>query len=54
MTEETVKFLLAERDIPTQWVNLLVDLPGEPLPRLTRRPSNRPGPRTSHRSSRWG
>src|SRR5450759_3664813 len=34
MTDEPVKFLLAERDIPTQWVNLLVDLPGGPLPPL--------------------
>src|SRR5205823_1826346 len=29
------KFLLSERDIPTQWVNLLGDLPGEPLPPLS-------------------
>src|ERR1700694_5786512 len=34
MTEQTVKFLLSEGDVPTQWVNLLVDLPGEPLPPL--------------------
>jgi tryptophan synthase beta chain len=34
MADEPVKFLLDERDIPTQWVNLLVDLPGEPLPPL--------------------
>src|ERR1700693_54484 len=34
MTEEPVKFLLSERDIPTQWVNLLSELPGEPLPPL--------------------
>src|SRR5947208_4306694 len=31
---EPVKFLLAERDIPERWVNLLVDLPGDPLPPL--------------------
>jgi len=31
---ETVKFLLAEQDVPAQWVNLLVDMPGEPLPPL--------------------
>src|SRR6185437_7455108 len=31
---ETVKYLLAERDVPAQWVNLLVDMPGEPLPPL--------------------
>jgi tryptophan synthase beta chain len=34
MTEHTVKFLLGEHDIPTQWVNLLPELPGEPLPPL--------------------
>ncbi len=34
MSEEPVKYLLSERDIPTRWVNLLVDLPGEPLPPL--------------------
>src|SRR5215213_7202572 len=33
MSEET-KFLLSEADIPTHWVNLLPDLPGEPLPPL--------------------
>ena len=31
---EPTKFLLGERDIPTHWVNLLPDLPGEPLPPL--------------------
>ncbi len=31
---ETVKYLLSEQDVPTQWVNLLVDMPGEPLPPL--------------------
>ena len=34
MSEETVKYLLHERDIPTHWVNLLPDLPGDPLPPL--------------------
>jgi len=34
MSEEPVKYLLSERDIPEQWVNLLVDLPGDPLPPL--------------------
>jgi tryptophan synthase beta chain len=29
---ETVKFLLSEEEIPTSWVNLLADLPGEPPP----------------------
>ena len=31
---ETVKYLLSEQDVPAQWVNLLVDMPGEPLPPL--------------------
>src|SRR3954447_23540927 len=34
MTEPT-KFLLAEDDIPTHWVNLAPQLPGEPLPPLS-------------------
>jgi len=34
MSDEPVKFLLNERDIPTHWINLLPDLPGEPLPPL--------------------
>jgi tryptophan synthase beta chain len=34
MSDEPVKYLLPERDIPTHWVNLLPDLPGEPLPPL--------------------
>src|ERR1700730_14620722 len=34
MAEEPVKFLLQEQDIPAHWVNLLPELPGEPLPPL--------------------
>jgi tryptophan synthase beta chain len=34
MAEEPVKFLLQEREIPEHWVNLLPELPGEPLPPL--------------------
>ncbi len=34
MSLETTKYLLAESEIPTRWVNLLPDLPGEPLPPL--------------------
>src|SRR6202790_2291200 len=34
MADDPVKFLLGEHDIPTQWVNLLPELPGEPLPPL--------------------
>src|ERR671919_171831 len=32
---EPTKFLLREEQIPTSWVNLLPDLPGEPLPPLS-------------------
>jgi tryptophan synthase beta chain len=31
---EPTKYLLAESDIPTHWVNLLCDLPGTPAPPL--------------------
>jgi tryptophan synthase beta chain len=34
MSEETTKYLLSESEIPTRWINLLPDLPGEPLPPL--------------------
>src|SRR5438874_2006629 len=34
MTDAKTKFLLTERDIPTHWINLLPDLPGDPLPPL--------------------
>ncbi len=34
MTEPT-RFLLAAEQIPTHWVNLLPDLPGDPLPPLS-------------------
>jgi tryptophan synthase beta chain len=34
MSEDTVKYLLPETEIPTHWVNLLVDLPGDPIPPL--------------------
>jgi tryptophan synthase beta chain len=45
MSEETTKFQLPEAEIPTSWVNLLPDLPGEPLPPLnpeTREPAGPP------------
>ena len=35
MSQAPVKFLLSESELPTQWINLLVDLPGEPLPPLS-------------------
>ncbi|HEY2161733.1 MAG TPA: TrpB-like pyridoxal phosphate-dependent enzyme [Solirubrobacteraceae bacterium] len=34
MSEDTIKFLLEETSIPTSWVNLLPDLPGDPIPPL--------------------
>src|SRR3954454_10196873 len=34
MPDETTKFLLQESDIPTHWVNLMPDMPGDPLPPL--------------------
>src|SRR5947209_381033 len=34
MSDTPVKFVLDEREIPTHWINLMPDLPGEPLPPL--------------------
>ena len=34
MSDDIVKYLLPESEIPTHWVNLLPDLPGDPLPPL--------------------
>jgi tryptophan synthase beta chain len=34
MSEQMTKYLLSESEIPTHWINLLPDLPGEPLPPL--------------------
>jgi len=34
MSDQTVKYLLGEHAVPTQWINLRPDLPGEPLPPL--------------------
>ncbi|HWF34372.1 MAG TPA: TrpB-like pyridoxal phosphate-dependent enzyme [Solirubrobacteraceae bacterium] len=34
MSETRVKFLLSEQDIPTHWINLMADLPGEAPPPL--------------------
>ena len=41
---ETTKFLLSEDAIPTHWVNLLPDLPGEPLPPLNPQTMGPAGP----------
>src|SRR5436189_2885995 len=40
----TTKFLLGEDAIPTHWVNLLPDLPGEPLPPLNPQTGQPAGP----------
>jgi tryptophan synthase beta chain len=34
MADQTTKFLLQESDIPTHWINLMPDFPGQPLPPL--------------------
>src|SRR5215207_7280993 len=41
---EPTKFLLSESDVPTHWVNLLPDLPGEPLPPLSPQTGEPAGP----------
>src|SRR3954468_1708246 len=35
MSELRIKFVLEEDRVPTSWVNLLADVPGEPLPPLS-------------------
>ncbi len=44
MTDEPTKFQLSESEIPTSWVNLLPDLPGEPLPPLNPETGEPAGP----------
>src|SRR3954453_19042870 len=44
MSDEPTKYLLSERDIPTHWVNLLPDLPGDPLPPLNPQTKQPAGP----------
>jgi tryptophan synthase beta chain len=41
---EPTKFLLGEGDIPTHWVNLMAEMPGEPLPPLSPRTGEPAGP----------
>jgi tryptophan synthase beta chain len=41
---EPTKVVLDERDLPTHWVNLLPDLPGDPLPPLNPRTGEPAGP----------
>ena len=44
MSDAPVKFLLSERELPRQWINLLVDLPGDPLPPLNPQTMQPAGP----------
>src|SRR5512132_106128 len=44
MTPQTTKYLLGEEAIPTHWVNLPPDLPGEPLPPRSPRTGEPAGP----------
>jgi tryptophan synthase beta chain len=44
VAEETTKFQLLESEIPASWVNLLPDLPGEPLPPLNPQTQEPAGP----------
>src|SRR5215218_9559470 len=44
MSEPATKFLLGEDAIPTHWVNLLPELPGEPLPPLSPQTGQPAGP----------
>ena len=41
---ETVKFQLGEEQIPTSWVNIMADVPGEPLPPLNPETKEPAGP----------
>jgi tryptophan synthase beta chain len=34
MADESTKYQLSEREIPSRWINLLPDVPGDPLPPL--------------------
>src|ERR687884_297298 len=43
-TTATTKYVLGEDAIPTHWVNLLPDLPGEPLPPLNPQTGEPAGP----------
>ncbi len=44
MADSHTKFLLTEDRIPTHWVNLMADLPGEPLPPLNPQTKEPAGP----------
>jgi len=44
MSRDATKYLLTEDRIPTHWVNLMADLPGEPLPPLNPQTKEPAGP----------
>ncbi|HMS61668.1 MAG TPA: TrpB-like pyridoxal phosphate-dependent enzyme [Solirubrobacteraceae bacterium] len=44
MSDATTKYLLTEDRIPTHWVNVMADLPGEPLPPLNPQTKEPAGP----------
>jgi tryptophan synthase beta chain len=44
VSDETVKYTLSEREIPTHWVNLIPDLPGDPIPPLNPQTMQPAGP----------
>ncbi|HYF28323.1 MAG TPA: TrpB-like pyridoxal-phosphate dependent enzyme, partial [Baekduia sp.] len=44
MADTRTQFLLTEDRIPTHWVNLVADLPGDPLPPLSPRTGQPAGP----------
>ena len=54
MTGQTpTKILLDESELPTQWYNVIPDLPAPPPPPLHPARSSRSAPTTSRRCSRW-
>ncbi len=54
MSDDQVKFVLSEQDIPTHWVNLMADLPGDPAAAASSRHQGAGGTgRSVRRSSRW-
>ena len=48
------KVILDESEMPTQWYNVIPDLPAPPRRRCTRARSSRSALMTSLRCSRWG
>src|SRR4051812_12122804 len=44
MSDSPTRYLLSEDEIPTHWVNVLPDLPGDPLPPLSPRTMQPAGP----------